>query len=141
MTVTLPERLPVVAGSKMTLNEVDCPAARVSGGVSPEIVKPAPASVSCEMETLALPVFARETVCVALVPVVRLPKPSEVVEGVIWRVGETAEPARAMTSGEVGALLTSVRVPVKLLAEAGVKPMVKAKEVPGATESGTARPV
>ncbi len=140
-TVTLPERLPVVAGSNVTLKEVDCPAARVRDGVKPETVKPAPASVSCEMVTLALPLLASVTLCVALVPVVRLPKFSEVGVAVIWRVGETPEPARATTSGEVGALLTSVRVPVKLLAEAGVNPMEKANEVPGATDSGTARPV
>ena len=141
VTVTLPERLPVVAGSNVTVKEVDCPAARARGGVKPETVKPAPASVSCEMVTPAFPVLAKVTVCVALVPVVRLPKLSEVGEGVIWRVGETPEPARATTSGELGALLTSVRLPVKLLAEAGVKPTEKANEVPGATESGTARPV
>lgn len=46
-----------------------------------------------------------------------------------------------MTSGELGALLTSVRLPEKLLAEAGVKPREKVEEAPGATESGSVRPV
>ncbi len=141
MTVTLPERLPVVAGSNVTLKEVDAPAARVTGVERPETVKPAPASASCEMVTLALPVFARVTVCMVLVPVLTLPKLNEVGDGVIRRVGETPVPARATTSGEVGALLTRVRVPLKLLAEAGVNPMVKAEEPPAAMESGTVRPV
>ena len=76
-----------------------------------------------------------------LVPVVTLPKLKEVGVGVIKSVGETLVPARARTRGEVGALLTSVREPVKLPAEAGVNPMVRTEEPPAAMESGTVRPV
>ncbi len=47
----------------------------------------------------------------------------------------------AMTSGEPGALLVSVRVPENVLADAGVKPRAKAEEAAGAMESGTVRPV
>ena len=140
VTVTLPERLPVVAGSKVTLKEVDCPAARVSGSEQPDRAKPAPVSVICERVTLALPVFARVTVCVVLVPVVMLPKLNEDGVGVICRVGEMPVPARATTRGEVGELFTNVRLPEKVLAEAGAKPMVKTEEAPGATVSGTVRP-
>jgi hypothetical protein len=77
-TATLPARLPVEAGANVTLNEVDWPAARLSGSVIPLVLNPAPAALTCEMETLELPVLEIVTLCVALVPVVRLPKLSDV---------------------------------------------------------------
>ncbi len=52
----------------------------------------------------------------------------------------TPVPARETTRGELGALLTSVRLPEKLLAEAGAKPREKLEEAPDATESGRVRP-
>ncbi len=77
VTVTLPERLPTVAGSNVTVKEVDAPAASVSGSDRPAAVNPAPASVIWEIETPVLPVFVRVTVFVVLVPVAMLPKLSE----------------------------------------------------------------
>ena len=50
-------------------------------------------------------------------------------------------PARATTSGELNALLANVKLPETLPAEAGVNPMVKVDEPPGATDSGKVRPV
>ncbi len=47
----------------------------------------------------------------------------------------------ATTSGELGELFTSVRLPEKVLAEAGVKPMLNTEDAPGATESGRVRPL
>ena len=76
-TVTLPARLPAEAGANVTLKEVDWPAARFSGSVIPLVVKPAPVALTCEMETLEFPVLEIVTLCVALVPVVRLPKLSD----------------------------------------------------------------
>jgi len=49
-------------------------------------------------------------------------------------------PARARTSGELSVLFTKVRLPERLLAEAGVKLTVKAEEPPGGTESGGVSP-
>ena len=77
-TVTLPGRLPVEAGANVTLKEVDCPAARLTGSVIPLVLKPVPVALICEMETLEFPLFEIVTLCVALVPVVRLPKLSDV---------------------------------------------------------------
>jgi len=56
-TVTLPARLPVEAGAKLTLKEAVCPAARLKGSAIPLVVKPAPLSMICEMETLEFPVL------------------------------------------------------------------------------------
>jgi len=66
-TVTLPARLPVEAGANVTLNEVDWPAARLSGSAMEEVVKPAPLALICEMETPEFPVFEIVTLCAALV--------------------------------------------------------------------------
>jgi hypothetical protein len=41
-TLTVPLKLPDVAGSKITLKVVICPAAKVNGGVNPLTLKPAP---------------------------------------------------------------------------------------------------
>jgi len=140
VTVMLPERLPVVVGAKVTLKEVDCPATRVTGSAKPAVLNPAPLRLICETETLELPVFARVTLCVPLAPVVMLPKLSEAGDAVSWATGDTPVPVRGIRSGEAGVLLTSVRYPEKLLAEAGVKLTVKAEEPPGGTESGTVSP-
>ena len=76
-TVTLPARLPAEAGANVTLKEVDWPAARLSGSVIPLVLNPVPVALTCEMETLEFPVLEIVTLCVALVPVVRLPKLSD----------------------------------------------------------------
>lgn len=69
-----------------------------------------------------------------------LPKLSEEDDAVSWATGGMPVPARATVSSELDVLFTSVRLPEKLLAEAGVKPTVKADEPPGGTERGTVSP-
>jgi len=76
-TATLPARLPAEAGANVTLKEVDWPAARFSGSVIPLVLNPVPVALTCEMETLEFPVLEIVTLCVAVVPVVRLPKLSD----------------------------------------------------------------
>jgi len=88
----------------------------------------------------ALPVFARVTLCVALVPVLRLPKLSEVGVIVSWGAVATPVPARPTTSGELGVLFISVRLPVTLPAEAGVNPTLKVEEPPAGIASGSVKP-
>ena len=140
VTVTFPERFPVVVGVNVTLKEVDCPAARVTGSAKPAALNPAPLMLICETDTLELPVFARVTLCAPLEPVVMLPKLSEAGDAVSWATGDTPMPASATTSGELGVLFSSVRLPERLLAEPGVKLTVKVEEPPGGTESGTVSP-
>ena len=139
--VTLPERLAALTGANVTLNVVDCPAASVSGTVSPATLNPVPLSLICETVTPELPVLVTVTLCVVLVPVATLPKLSETGLAVSCSADATPVPASATTSGELGALLTSVTLPVKLLALAGVNPTVKVEVPPGATVSGNVRPV
>src|SRR5437899_3668630 len=51
----LPDTLPVAVGANCTLKVLDCPAARVSGNVSPLMLKPAPVKLPCAMVKLAPP--------------------------------------------------------------------------------------
>jgi len=139
--VTLPERLAALAGANVTLNVVDFPAARVSGTVIPATLNPVPLSPICETVTLELPVFVNVTFCVVLLPVTTLPKLSDAGLAVNCSADATPVPASATTSGELGALLTSVTLPVKLLALAGANPTVKLEVTPGATVSGNVSPL
>lgn len=103
-------------------------------------VNPAPLVLICEIVTLEFPVFVSVTLCVALVPVVRLPKLSEAGLGVSWRMQGIPVPAKGTASGAPGALLTSVRLPVRLPAEAGANPSVKVEAVAGDIVSGNVNP-
>lgn len=67
-TNTLPLTDPVAVGAKFTLNVVLCPAVKLSGGVRPPALKPAPETLICEMLTLALPVLVSVTVLLLLLP-------------------------------------------------------------------------
>lgn len=46
VTVTVPEKLPVVVGAKTTLKAVDCPAESVRGRAKPVRLNPTPVRVS-----------------------------------------------------------------------------------------------
>ncbi len=110
VTVTVPERLPVVVGAKITLKVVDCPADKETGRVRPLTEKFVDA-VTCEMETTELPELVRVTLCDALeVPVVVEGKLKEVGEAERVRIGETAEPDIGTIADGVGELLASVRL-------------------------------
>lgn len=110
-TVTLPERLPAETGANVTVKEVDCPTARLSGSAIPLALKPVPIALTCEMETLEFPVFVKVTVCEAFVPVVRLPKLSDAGEAESWSVVEMPVPLNGITSGEFAELLMKVMLP------------------------------
>ena len=74
VTVAIPVMLPAEAGSNCTPNEVDCPAATVTGRATLVAVKPDPVTVILEIDTLELPVLLSVTVCLELVLVFKLPK-------------------------------------------------------------------
>ena len=69
VSITEPVALPFAAGANSTLNVALCPAAIVSGVVSPLVVNPAPLTAALEIVTLAVPLFCRVIVCELLDPV------------------------------------------------------------------------
>src|SRR5437879_6409763 len=113
----LPDALPVAVGANCTLKVLDCAAARVSGKVSPLMLKPAPVTLPCAMVKLAPPELVKVRFCTPLLPTSTLPKLTRSEER---RVGKgTTVPLRAMVLGELGALLTSETLPDTLPVEVG----------------------
>ena len=70
-----------------------------------------------------------------------MPKLSEVVLGVSCKTCAEPVPLSGIVVGEVGALLTNIRLPEELAPDVGVKLTVKAVDFPGANVSGKARPL
>ena len=58
----------------VTVNVLLCPAATTKGKFSPEVPKPAPATVTLEMVALAFPLFDSVIVCEVTDPAVTLGK-------------------------------------------------------------------
>lgn len=96
--------------------------------------------MTCEIETLEFPVFEIVTVCVALVPVVRLPKFSDAGDAESCNVAAMPVPLKGITSGEFAALLISVTLPEAAPAEAGANPTLNVEEPPAGTERGRVNP-
>jgi len=67
------------------------PACKVIGVVMPVMLKPAPVAATCEMVTLAFPVFVRVTGCLLLLPTGMLP--NAMLVGLAAKVAVVATPA------------------------------------------------
>src|SRR5205807_633615 len=139
MRETLPDTLPVAVGANCTLKVLDCPAARVSGKVSPLMLKPAPVKLPCAMVKLALPELVKVTFCSSVVRRGGLQKLT--LGGVTESCGCTPVPLRAMVLGELGALLTSERLPDTLPVAVGANCTLKVLDCPGGTVSGNVGPL
>src|SRR2546422_1043755 len=75
MSETLPDTLPVAVGANCTLNVLDCPGGRVTGNVSPLMLKPpAPVTLPCATVKLALPELVKVMFCTPVLPTSTLPK-------------------------------------------------------------------
>ena len=79
LTVIEPVDLPAMAGLSVACMVADCPGARTVPVGRPAAAKPAPATLTLEMVTLALPVLVSVTFCTLLVETCTLPKLSAVV--------------------------------------------------------------
>ena len=130
-TLTLPVRLPAVSGANATFIVADWLGIKMMPGVMPLVLNPVPVTVTPEIVTAELPVLVSVTVCDALVaPVVVVGKASELGEAESVRMGDVPAPESGMVSEEVGALLESVRVAEKVVADVGVKATVNSEEAP-----------
>src|SRR5205807_1739179 len=75
MSETLPDTLPVAVGANCTLKVLDCPGGRVTGNVSPLMLKPpAPVTLPCATVKLALPELVKVMFCTPVLPTSTLPK-------------------------------------------------------------------
>src|ERR1700719_1141370 len=88
------------------------PAATVRGAVSPDMLKPVPARVACEIARSAVPVFESFTVWLAEVFTVRVPKLTALRVTLIAGVDVvTPVPVRLMVRGVLLALLLIEMLP------------------------------
>src|SRR3989442_1449793 len=69
-----PDALPVVVGANCTLKVLDCPGGRVSGKLSPLMLKPGTVELPRATVKLTLPELLKLTACVLLLPTVTFPK-------------------------------------------------------------------
>ena len=96
--MTLPLELPADVGAKVTLNVVLWPGVKVSGVVIPEMLKPVPATVTCEMDAFTPPVFFTVSVWLWLCPTVTLVN-VKLVGFAVRVAGVTPVPDSARLSG------------------------------------------
>ena len=75
MTVTLPLADPELLGANLTLNDVLCPAFKVSGRDNPLMLKPVPLADAAEIVTLEPPLLVNVPERLLLLPTWTLPKP------------------------------------------------------------------
>jgi hypothetical protein len=115
--MTLPLALPADVGAKVTLKEVLWPGVKVSGVVIPEILKPVPATVTCEMLAFTPPVFFTVSVWLWLCPTVTLVN-VKLVGFAVSVAGVTPVPDRARFNG-LAPVTVSASVPVTAPAEVG----------------------
>src|SRR3989441_419648 len=134
--LALLDALPI---ANCTLKVLDCPGGRVSGNVSPLMLKPAPVTGPCAMVKLALPELVKVRICTRGLRTSTLAKVTLV--GVTESCGCTPVPLRAMVLGELGALLTSETLPDTLPVAVGANCTLKVLDCPGGSVSGNVGPL
>jgi hypothetical protein len=140
-TVIVPERLPVVIGTNIALNDVDWLAANDNGKVIPAAENEVFDTLTWEITTAEFPVFVSVTVCVATLPVFTVAKASELGEADSERLAAVPVPESGMTNGDAGTLQLNEIPPEKVAAELGVNATVNADDPPGVIVSGSVNPV
>jgi hypothetical protein len=135
----VPVTLPAALGAKTALNVVDWPAAMVTCAAIPEVLKPAPATVTEEIVTVALPPFLSVMVWELFVPVVTLPNAALV--GVAVSCGCVPVPLKLIVAGEFGALLTIEMLPLTLPADVGANLALNVVLNPAPNVTGVVIPV
>jgi hypothetical protein len=133
--VTLPLKLPVDCGEKVTLSDVLWPGVRVTGGVMPDMVKPVPLIVAAEIVVFTPPVFFNDTVWLGVWPTVTLVKVRLVGVGVTV-AGATAVPLRGRDSDEFVAFDVTVTLPLIVPVDCGAKVTVNEVVCPGVRVPG-----
>ena len=98
-------------------------------------------TVTCEIVTLAVPVFVRITLLELVVPALTLPKDRLVGFAESVTVPATPVPVKATVAGDPGALLVIVMVPGRLPAVAGANRALNVAVAPAAIVLGVVSPL
>jgi hypothetical protein len=118
-TVIAPIKLPAVVGENSTPKVRLCEGASVTGVLAPLSAKLEPVKDICDIVTLELPAFDRETLWVDEPPSLTLPKLKLLVLNESVCVDAIPAPLRAIALGEFGALLIIDALPETEPAEVG----------------------
>jgi hypothetical protein len=139
VSARLPLALPAAGGAKSTVNVLACPAASVSGVVSPLVLKPLPVRVAWEIVRLAFPLFVILTVWELVMPTTTLPK--LMLVGNRLSPGCRPVPDSARVVGEPCASLTMDTLPLAAPADPGAYFTCNVTEFPGFKVAGAVRPL
>lgn len=134
VTLIAPVELPVAVGAKVAEKALDCPAVRVRGKARPLRLNPVPLAAAAETVTLAVPVFVKVTLCVAVLPTFTFPKLMLAGEALSSRLDP--EPLKATVVGESVAVLVTVRLPLALPALAGANVALRVRLFPAVRVAG-----
>src|SRR5205807_1574035 len=135
----LPDALLVAVGANCTLKVLDCPAARVSGKVSPLMLEPAPVTGYCAMVRLAPPEFVKVRFCTAVLPTSTLPKLT--LGGMTETSGCSPVTLSLHDALPISALLTSEMLPDALPVAVGANCTLKVLDCPGGRVTGNVSPL
>src|SRR2546427_424602 len=134
-----PDALPVVVGANCTLKVLDCPGGRVSGNVSPLMLKPAPVRLPCAMVKLALPAMVKVRLCTPVLPTSTLPKLT--LGGATERIRRPPRSTLFPYTTLFRSLLTSEMPPDALPVVVGANCTLKVLDCPGGRVSGKVSPL
>lgn len=137
LTVRPPVAVPVAVGLKVTLSDVDCAGASVSGREGAVTAKPLPVAPTWLIVQLEPPELVIWTVLVAVVAVVTEPKST--LEGDAPNVaGATPDPVRPILRLGSDALLLMFRVPLVVPVDVGLNLTLSVTDWPGLKFTGRA---
>lgn len=128
--------LPVVFGENSTSRLAVWPAARLTPPSPLDVLKAAPLTLICEMDTVEFPVFLTVSSSVVLPPILSLPKLKLLLESDRDRVAVDPAPLRLIATEDVPPLLVSVIFPEVLLLDVGVNLTVRLTVAAGANDLG-----
>jgi hypothetical protein len=112
-----PLTLAAESGVKIALKAKLPPAGMVVAVERPDMLNPAPGGVTCENVRVELPPFCSVMVCELLFPFTTVPKLT--LAGVAEIIACMPVPDRGIVSGELEALLVTVKIPVTALSDKG----------------------
>lgn len=135
-----PVAVPMADGANVTFKAAVCPGINIVLAPAPLTLNPEPATSTLETVTLAFPAFIRVTPSEAVLPIKTLPKSRLLALELSKAVAASAVPLAEITSGELGALLTSEIEPVAFPAKLGVNIMLNVARWPAAMLMGSAKP-
>jgi hypothetical protein len=140
VTLIFPVTAPIADGENSAVNDVLCPAASVSGRVSPLKLNPAPLALAAEIVRLDAPEFVSVPESDFEVPVCMFPKLKLAGFDPNWPCA-TPVPESETASDELLALELIVSVPEAAPAALGLNTVLKVVACPALSVSGRAGPV